>query len=195
MRLTKNKVRVVALLLAAALIGVGLVAYSYHDTATSLISVKKPSQAQGSAPTSNGALDAMTAEDRSAATVSSGQQSVPALSAKASIQVGTKSYQMQSNAIGGAISSFDPVSLSPKQRVHITMSYPDGEANQMVVLEAEDGGLIDGKVPAKVVQLDASGGLAFDFNAGTDAGQNRVVLRNGASQTVLHFAVGSASVN
>ena len=138
---------------------------------------------------------AVTARVPVAPTVSPVAVDLPTFQSKASIQAGDKSYQMQSSLVGGTISSFEPVSLSPKQRVHVTMSYPGGEANQLVVLETEDGGLIDGKVPSKVVRLDAAGGLAFDFNAGAEAGQNRIVLRSGANQTVLHFAVESDSTN
>jgi hypothetical protein len=137
----------------------------------------------------------VTARVPVAPTVSPVAVDLPTFQSKASIQAGDKSYQMQSSPVGGAISSFAPVSLSPKQRVHVAMGYPGGEANQLVLLESEDGGLIDGKVPAKVVRLDAAGGLAFDFKAGSDAGPNRIVLSSGNNQTVLHFNVESDSAN
>jgi len=192
----KNSVKA-GFLLLAAVAGIGFVEYRHYDAAASFVREGRLGQVNGVESSSMVVINPVTTAGQGPANASSVKEAAPSISieVKASIQVGGKSYQMQANSLNGAISSFSPLSLSPKQRVHVAMSYPQVEASQMVVLETEDGGLIDGKVPAKIVRSDAAGNLAFDFIAGADVGQNRIVLRTGASQAVIHFTIEPSSVN
>jgi len=192
MILTQGKLKSLGLLAAGVLLLAGLVVSLHHRPISSqaLIPVNP---AEGYVSDTNSSLQNTTAiQGNSAASIISPATDLHAtFQAQAFIQAGDKQYTLKSDSTG----SFLPVSLAPHQEVHIALQYPHGEENQPVILETEDGGLIEGKVPSKVISLDAQGGLSFNFNAGSAVGQNRIVLRSGSTQAVLHFTVQTASSN
>lgn len=89
---------------------------------------------------------------------------------------------------------FPTVRVEAGERVDVVVSYPDGEIGEEVVVQAEDGGVLDGGKTggkmADVVALDGKRQLAFGFSASEQRGTHKVRLVRMGEQRLLDFWVG-----
>lgn len=67
------------------------------------------------------------------------------------------------------------------------MSYPGGAPGDLVTVQAEDGGLINGGPPIAQMRLDEAKSLRFAFTSTLEGGIYRVTLRNGFDEKRLEF--------
>lgn len=71
--------------------------------------------------------------------------------------------------------------------MQVAVSYPDGTAGDLVTVQAEDGGSINGGPPVAQMRLDEAGALRFAFTSTREGGVYRVTLRNGFDEKRLEF--------
>ena len=74
--------------------------------------------------------------------------------------------------------------------MQVTIAYPEGQPQDPVVIQAEDGGTLDNGKSVKTVILDESKSLSFDFKTGQQDGVYRVTIHKGLDQKRLVFWVG-----
>jgi hypothetical protein len=89
------------------------------------------------------------------------------------------------------IGHFPRVYIKPSQEVPVELSFPEGRKDDPVAVQLEDGGGLDGRLPAKTYKLDELGKVAFTFRANADEGVYRVVVRKDSDIRVLDFWVGT----
>ena len=82
----------------------------------------------------------------------------PGQFAKASVRVDGKTYQLTPNQLG----TFPQVMVGAKDRIQVQVSYPNGQAGDPVVVEAEDGGTVNGKT-GQLTSLDGQKSAQFNF--------------------------------
>ena len=98
-----------------------------------------------------------------------------------------KSVTLEPNALG----LFPRVLLAQKQTVPITVTYPDGEPGEVLVISAEDGGKVNGTSPVQTAKLDSNRQVHFKFNTTQNEGVYHVTVRRGAEQQQFDFWVGT----
>jgi len=82
---------------------------------------------------------------------------------------------------------FPRVPIAREETVQIEVNYPGGAAGDLVTVQAEDGGSINGGLPVVQMHLDEAGGLRFAFSSTSEGGLYRVTLRNGFDEKRLEF--------
>jgi hypothetical protein len=106
--------------------------------------------------------------------------------AEATVSAGGKNYVLQPNQIG----NFQRVYVEPGAIVPVKVTYPEGEAGEKLIIQAEDGGRLDSGKPVNVDELDQNKSLTFKFLLTNQIGVHRVTLRKGADVKTLDFWVG-----
>ena len=101
----------------------------------------------------------------------------------ARIQAGTRVVNGAPNALG----LFPRVPIALEETVQVAVSYPGGSAGDLVTVQAEDGGSINGGPPVAQMRLDEAGALRFAFSSTREGGVYRVTLRNGFDEKRLEF--------
>ena len=120
------------------------------------------------------------AVDTSEATILNG------LKVAAEVKVGKKTHHL----FADGDRPFQRVYIKPEESVDITLIYSEEKAGDSVVIQVEDGGLLDDGKLARVAKLDAEKTLTFAFKASSFEGIHRVRLWNGADQKMLDFWAG-----
>ena len=123
------------------------------------------------------------------ATVENSELSTPAPAGEQTIAT-VNNAGVQRTLTPNEIGHFPRVYINANQAVPVEVSYPDGQPDDPVVIQVEDGGNLDGSLAAKLGKLDSLKKIAFKFTANADLGVYRVVLRKGADLRVLDFWVG-----
>lgn len=77
--------------------------------------------------------------------------------------------------------------------VSVKVEFPSGSAGDLVIVQAEDGGQIDGIAPVARKTLDSQRALAFTFTSTAEGGIYRITLRNGFDEKRLEFTTLSFS--
>ena len=118
--------------------------------------------------------------------------------ASAEITVDGKVYKLKPNQMG----NFGRLTIGANALVPVAIHYPASAAKQPVIVESEDGGVIqelvngnlDGKpAVAGVGQTDDSAQLNLTFKSGTEDGIYRITFRHGADLKEIDFWVGRKS--
>lgn len=112
--------------------------------------------------------------------------SAPGGAPTAVVELDGESYELSVNQVG----YFERVRVQPEQKIPVVVNCPDGFAGQYVVVEVEDGGLLDTGKIVKTVRLDERKQVAFTMQVSGNAGIHRVSLRRGANLKVLDLWVG-----
>ncbi len=74
-----------------------------------------------------------------------------------------------------------------KETVQVSVAYPEGAAGDLIIIQAEDGGTIDGHEPVAKTRLDDSRKVNFTFTNTQEGGIYRVTLRKGFDEKRLEF--------
>ena len=98
-----------------------------------------------------------------------------------------KAVELTPNTLG----LFPRVLLGKEQTVPISLTYPDGEPGEILVISAEDGGKVNATSPVQTAPLDANRQLNFKFTTTQNEGVYRVSVRRGAEQQQFDFWVGT----
>ncbi len=101
-----------------------------------------------------------------------------------------KTVELTPNALG----LFPRVLLGKEQTVSISLSYPDGEPGEVLVISAEDGGQVNSSIPVQTEKLDENRQVNFRFTTTQNEGVFRVTLRRAAEQQQFDFWVGPEPV-
>jgi len=112
---------------------------------------------------------------------------IPREPAKATVIVDGTSVQLEPNEIG----SFPRRLIAALTTAAITVVYPNGNAADPLVIQCEDGGVLDNGMVVKRAELDASKAVSFQFKSGVPEGVYRITLRKGTDEKHLEFWVGS----
>jgi hypothetical protein len=99
------------------------------------------------------------------------------------IQAGGRQISGTPNALG----LLPRVPIALEETVQVAVSYPGGSAGDLVTVQAEDGGSINGGPPVAQMRLDEAGALRFAFTSTLEGGVYRVTLRNGFDEKRLEF--------
>jgi hypothetical protein len=67
------------------------------------------------------------------------------------------------------------------------VAYPESEAGDLITIQSEDGGGIDGKQIVKQFHLDEARHLSFTFTSTMEGGVYRITLRKGFDEKRLEF--------
>lgn len=102
------------------------------------------------------------------------------------IRAGGEEHRPSSNELG----YFERVYLQPREKASVSLTWPEAQPGDKVVMEVEDGGELDNGKALQQQALDGSGSLQFAFQASQYDGIHRVVLRRGRQMKVLDFWVG-----
>lgn len=124
--------------------------------------------------------------DRPTGTGASATSEIGGTVARARVMVGSKSYDLESNALG----LFPRVTMPANTSVQIAVVYPEGTAADLLVVQAEDGGTIDQGTTVKQGRLDQTKTIVFEFKTSREEGVYRVTLRKGTDQKHFDFWVG-----
>ena len=97
--------------------------------------------------------------------------------------------------VGGSSRGFKPnqLGLFPQQpiglgqTITVRIRFPGGALGDQVILQADDGGLIDREAVVARKTLDARAELEFLFTATLEGGLYRITLRNGFDEKRLEF--------
>ncbi len=76
-----------------------------------------------------------------------------------------------------ALGLFARVPIALEETVQVAVSYPGGAAGDLVTVQAEDGGSINGGSPVAQMRLDEAGALRFAFTSTREGGIYRKRLR------------------
>jgi len=104
----------------------------------------------------------------------------------ANVKVGKNNLQLIPNEAG----MFPRVLVPANGKVQISVAYPEGTPEDPLVIQAEDGGVLNGKAVIQQGKLDADRNLSFEFQTNEERGVYRVSLRKGMDQKWLDFWVG-----
>lgn len=78
-----------------------------------------------------------------------------------------------------------PIGLG--QTVSVRVRFPGGAEGDLVVVQSDDGGLVDQRSVVTRKTLDARGEMEFLFTSTLEGGVYRVTLRNGFDEKRLEF--------
>jgi hypothetical protein len=177
-------------------VGVGTVYFYGHnadsaaETSTSKVATTGQSQIAGvtaALPPSEAPKAAVIAGSRLAAVTTVIAR--PELTAVVKL-ANNKTVELTPNALG----LFPRVLLDKEQTVPISLSYPDGEPGEVLVISAEDGGQVNSSIPVQTVKLDENRQVNFRFTTTQNEGVFRVTLRRAAEQQQFDFWVGPEPV-
>ncbi len=106
--------------------------------------------------------------------------------AAAKVKVGNKNFNLSPNEVG----MFPRVLVPANGKIQISVAYPEGTPNDPLVIQAEDGGLLDNGTVVKQGKLDSNKVISFEFQTNAQDGVYRVTLRKGTDEKRLDFWVG-----
>lgn len=86
---------------------------------------------------------------------------------------------------------FPPITVRAHQRVHVRVSYPEGNSGEVVQIQTQDGGTLENDLSSRVLPLDERRSIAFWFESSGNEGTHRVTIRRGFDEKTLDFWVGS----
>jgi len=109
---------------------------------------------------------------------------------KAAVIINGESHNLRSNQRG----NFGRVYIDATQKVNISLAYPPVAAEQPILMQAEDGGvLLNAKNKGVVGEdgvLDANASASINFQAGVQPGIYRVTILHGSDMKQIDFWVG-----
>ncbi len=104
----------------------------------------------------------------------------------AKVKVGSKNFNLSPNEAG----MFPRVLVPANGKIQISVAYPEGTPNDPLVIQAEDGGLLDNGTVVKQGKLDSNKVISFEFQTNVQEGVYRITLRKGTDEKRLDFWVG-----
>jgi hypothetical protein len=105
------------------------------------------------------------------------------------VNKGAQYFELVPNQVG----EFDQIHVAPESILHVSMAYPKGDPGDVINLEIEDGGTINGKGFATVVPLGDDHQIHFDFKVNQEDGVYRILARSGGDAKMLNFWVDPKS--
>ena len=108
----------------------------------------------------------------------------------AEIKAGGGVIRSAPNALG----LFPRVNIALEEKVEVSVVYAEAQPGDMVVVQAEDGGVLDQNRTALQLKLDGERRLRFAFKSTAEGGIYRVTLRRGFEEKRLEFWGGKAPV-
>lgn len=93
-----------------------------------------------------------------------------------------------------ALGRFPRVNIAPEEEVRVSVAYAEAQPGDLVVVQAEDGGVLEGSRTALPLKLDADRRLRFAFKSTREGGIYRVTLRRGFEERRLEFWGGKEPV-
>ena len=93
-----------------------------------------------------------------------------------------------------ALGRFPRVNIDPEEEVRVSVAYAEAQPGDLVVVQAEDGGVLEGSRTALPFKLDADRRLRFAFKSTREGGIYRVTLRRGFEERRLEFWGGKEPV-
>jgi hypothetical protein len=105
----------------------------------------------------------------------------------AQVMVGEKRYVVQADGEGVFVPRV-PTAIGARPAVRV--AFPDGEPGEPVVVQVEDGGVLENNEPTKLAHLDERRQMEFALQMTRNPGLFRVVLRKGAETRTLQFWAG-----
>ena len=86
---------------------------------------------------------------------------------------------------------FPQIDIDARQKIALSVQYPGGVAGQKVNVQVADGGGLGNDYQMAIQEsLDASGGLSFNFQAGSEEGIYRIIIDNNGLTQTFRFWVG-----
>jgi hypothetical protein len=82
------------------------------------------------------------------------------------VEVDGESYELFTNQVG----YFDRVRVEPQQKIPVVVNLPEATEGETVVVEMEDGGLLDTGTIVKAVRLDNSRQVVFTAQMSDNGG-------------------------
>jgi len=114
-------------------------------------------------------------------------QSTPAANAMAArVEVEGRILQVAPNPRG----EFGRVQVPRSAVVRALVPFPSAAPNELIGVQAEDGGMLQGEASKGTVTVDAERRAAILFQAAAGDGLYRITLRRGGENRVLEFWVG-----
>ena len=101
--------------------------------------------------------------------------------------------QASSGRISGSpndLGLFPRVLTEIGETVEISATFPDAEPGDLIFVQAEDGGALDGGPPVARLYLDENRSLHFAFRGTAEGGLSRVTLRKDLDEKHLEFWAG-----
>ena len=108
----------------------------------------------------------------------------------AEIKAGGGVIRSAPNALG----LFPRVNIALEEKVEVSVVYAEAQPGDMVVVQAEDGGVLDQNRTALQLKLDGERRLRFAFKSTAEGGIYRVTLRRGFEEKRLEFWGGREPV-
>lgn len=87
---------------------------------------------------------------------------------------------------------FAPLEVAANEALELRVELRDGDAASPVLLEADNGGILDGRPGAVARMPDAGGGVAFRYVAGGNTGKYTVCLSQGRRKEMMEIWVRPA---
>lgn len=85
---------------------------------------------------------------------------------------------------------FERIHVAAGESLPVRVVYPEGQPEDPVAIEVQDGGALDSGAIAQLGRLDAERALAFTYSLSANPGIHRVMLRKGADTRTFDFWVG-----
>ncbi len=111
--------------------------------------------------------------------------------AQAVVRVGSRQMSFQPNSLG----LFPRVTIGLKESVRVAVNYPDAQPGDLVVIQSEDGGTLDGGQFVSRATLDDARQVQFTFTSTEEGGLYRVCLRKGFNEKRLEFWGGTQTAS
>ena len=111
---------------------------------------------------------------------------IPADATTARVTVDGKEQTLAQDDIG----NYPVLNIKARTPIPVTLSFPKGQPGDAVLVRVEDGGKLDAKDAAKLLNLDPKKLINFDFASNLDNGIYRIVATKGSETSVLQFWVG-----
>lgn len=102
------------------------------------------------------------------------------------VKVNGKEIVLKPNECG----MFPRIPVSANEKIRVSVAYTEGTPEDPLVIQAEDGGKINGKSVVFPSKLDQNGVISFEFQTMKQEGSYRVTLRKGVDEKRLDFWVG-----
>jgi len=82
---------------------------------------------------------------------------------------------------------FPRINIARGERVNVSVSYPEAQPGDLVIVQADDGGDINNDTPVGRFLIDQDRNVNFSFGSTEEGGIYRVTLRRGYEEKRLQF--------
>ena len=104
------------------------------------------------------------------------------------ITVNNKVYVLPPNQIGNFTRVYN---IQPLSTIAVEVLYPKSTPGEMVIISAEDGGMLDNNKKVKVTQLDNQKKVTFNFQTFYEPGINKLTIQKGKDTKFIQLAINS----